>query len=59
MSSCSPSTQEPLFNFEGASSNHDIDINPESPPKSRKNQWRQSQHNQKKKKHQSTTEKTA
>jgi hypothetical protein len=36
MSSCSPSTQEPLFNFEGASSNHDIDINPESPPKKQK-----------------------
>jgi hypothetical protein len=28
----SPSTQEPLFNSRSASSNHDIDINPESPP---------------------------
>jgi hypothetical protein len=32
----SPSTQEPLFNSGGASSSHDIDINPESPPKKQK-----------------------
>jgi hypothetical protein len=30
------STQEPLFNSGGASSSHDIDINPESPPKKQK-----------------------
>jgi hypothetical protein len=30
------STQEPLFNSEGASSSHDIDINPELPPKKQK-----------------------
>jgi hypothetical protein len=35
-SSRSPSTQEPLFNSRGASSSHDIDINPESPPKKQK-----------------------
>jgi hypothetical protein len=29
----SPSTQEPLFNSGGVGSSHDIDINPESPPK--------------------------
>jgi hypothetical protein len=54
----SPSTQEPLFNSGGASSSHDIHINPESPPKKQKNQWRQSKRHQKHKKHRNTIEKT-